>query len=89
MLNDNYCPWPNKDDFCKAWKPSKAWLGTYEERLNKVIQRACTWEKMVCRKEGTRELEKFMKEVEESLLFIKEAEVNLACALQVLKASAR
>jgi len=57
------CPWPNKDDFCKAWKPSQTWKQSYKARLRKTCQAARTWKKMYGKNKGTLSTGQLKKQV--------------------------
>jgi 5-bromo-4-chloroindolyl phosphate hydrolysis protein len=85
MLNDNYCPWPNKDDFCKAWLASQEWQRTFRERLHETLQRALTWEKRVKEKDfgtvkGMKKTMRIMRQFEKTELFLKEVNSYIASA---------
>jgi len=79
------CPWPNKDDLCKAWTPSQAWQRTFKERLHETLQRARIWEKRVKEKDfgtskGMKKTMVVMRQFEKTELFLKEVHCFIAMA---------
>jgi hypothetical protein len=79
------CPWPNKDDFCKSWTPSREWQNTFKERLHEILQRARTWEKKVKEKDfgtllGMKKTSAVMRQLEKTELFLKEVNCFIAMA---------
>jgi hypothetical protein len=79
------CPWPNKDDFCKAWTPSQEWQSMFKQRLHEILQRARTWEKKVKEKDfgtllGMKKTMRVMRQFEKTELFLKEVNCFIGLA---------
>jgi hypothetical protein len=78
MLNDNYCPWPNKDEFCRAWMPSQAWKLIYKRRLRKTCRAARTWKRMYGKNTGvlsSAQLKKQVNDIRAAVLLTRQIQV--------------